>query len=228
MESIERLNLLKSKYKLVMNIQKKILVTLYGAFCCLSGYAQQMSLTPERELALHKKCIDTSAYIFEGIITKQECYYSKRGEILTCSVFQITKIYKGYPQIKLGTIEIITKQGGQVGSGPKAILTDHGSAVLGKGHYIIFGRPTPQNMQSDTSITVDNSTPLTLMGDPIAFSGKVYRNGKTVPVDQPAARWDNTKYDTVDDLNAFLEANGLTIEAAQIQQATAPADSTKH
>jgi hypothetical protein len=228
-----------------MNIINKIIAAIIIIFCnsfCFAQYQpsdSQRVLMQRRELAVSLKSINKVPYIFEGNVTQQECYYSKEGEMLTCTVFQITKIFKGSPQIKLGSIKVITMQEGLIDAGP---------GISGYGTYIIFGRPTGSSKLND-KITTDNLLTLDCF-DRIDFLGNVYldlRTRKYLKLEQidslhindnmilyyrPAAQWglqNPTKFKTLDELYAFLKEKGLTVqeEVAQPQQPTSPADTTK-
>jgi hypothetical protein len=87
-----------------------ILFTCSQMFC----YSQQIQITDAEEKAFHQKIIARVPYIFEGKVIKQEYFHGAgdRYGILTCSLVQITKIYKGSPKIVLGTICVVTSQGG--------------------------------------------------------------------------------------------------------------------
>jgi len=200
-----------------MSIPKKVITGLLSFYCLsLACNAQQAYLSPSQELAYHIKSIDTTSYIFEGTVTNQKGYYSRKGEVLTCNTVQIGKIYRGSPKIKLGSIKVITFGGNIGGSDIIAPqITDQGPTSLRKGTtYIIFSKPAYSTMIVDTMAVTDNSIVLTRTDcvAPIIFPPKKYRNGHLIPIDYPAAQWDNTKYKTMDELNSFLKDNGLTVQ----------------
>jgi hypothetical protein len=186
--------------KTIKTILAVVIISSYFSCVC---HAQQVGGTPAEWVKEHEKEINTSAYIFEGTVTQQKCYYGKPG-IMTCSVIQITKIYKGSPQIKLGTIKVI-EEGGHIDNTPYVNPSDGGWVLIGKGGtYIIFGQPStfePADTNMLHTMATDNTMTLLLCCvDPINFDGK------------GAAQWDDTKYLTVDSLYSFLKQNGLTVE----------------
>ena len=198
-----------------MNTTKKIVIALLLICSYSLSEAQQIQRTPSEELQLHKNCIKGAQYIFEGTVIKQECFYGRKGSgVLTCSVIQITKIYKGSPQINLGTIKVITKQGGQVGNGPAEEMSDGGPSLNKGATYIVFGKlaDTSQAYQMLT----DNNLTMVNIDFPVRYQGK------------DAAIWRTTMYKNINDLYALFKENGLTVEAAAQQQSESPADSTKH
>ncbi len=154
--------------------------------------------------AQHPTVIQKAKYIFEGTIIEQKCYYGAHG-IMTCSVFQIKKIFKGSPQIKLGTIKIINEQGGRVGNGPISRPTDAGPVLTRGCTYIIFGTPSTFSRASDSvsaySIATDNLHPLDCTGQ-INFHGSGASWGWRHP----------TNFPTTDSLYSFLKDNGLTVQ----------------
>lgn len=174
------------------------IIIFYSYSAC---YAQKRHVSASQWIGLHKKSIEIASYIFEGTVIKQ----SKSGEILTCTVIQITKIFKGSPTLKLGTIKVITDQNRN---------TKDGDPGLGRGRYIIFGRTSASNVFD--SIVTDNTITLSLADISIAIFGHVDN-------DQPVAQWGGTLYKTLDELYAFFKENGLKVE-----EQTVPADSTKH
>jgi hypothetical protein len=182
-----------------------VVIILYHSFCI----AQQKRFTASQWVGIEKKCIESAAYIFEGTVTSQECYYAKNKAILTCSVMQITKIYKGNTQLKLGTIKVLTYQSGRVKNGGSIRVNDAGPG-LGRGHYIFFGKLADSSWIVDNMVATDNSIILTIAGYPIVFLGN------------DGAQWGGTQYKTLDELYAFFKENGLKVE-----EQTVPADSTK-
>ena len=202
-----------------MNITKKI-ITVASVLCSYSSFAQQVSFTAKEQSEIHSKFIKSAAYIFEGKVISQECFSGGgRWGVLTCSVIQITKIYKGSPQIKLGTIKVITSQGGHLPNETiEAAEFDGGGVALDKGgSYIILGNNAPSTMlhtmQADNDVTVTD----------IGNDNPVYFN-RGNPV------WGQTRYTTQDSLYSFFRVNGLTIQdqIGQTQQPNSPSDSTKH
>lgn len=203
-----------------MKTIKKIIAVVIIIFCgsfCHAQYqlsdSQRVSMQ-QRDLKLSLKSIKTAAYIFEGTVSHQECYYSKGGEMLTCTVFQITKIFKGNPQIKLGSIKVITQQGGSIGGHTERPF-DAGSGLHNHGTYIIFGCSADTSWLISKMIATDNILTLQCF-DHIDFNGNTASWG-----------WRNpTNYKTLDDLYTFLKENGLIVQE-EVEQTTMPADTTK-
>jgi hypothetical protein len=173
--------------KTTKRIITAIIIIFYSTFC----YAQMTDVSPSRQ-------IKYSTLIFEGTVIQEECFYAKLYGVLTCCILQINKIYKGSPNIKLGTIKVITEQGGRVGN-----FISHPSEVgpgLEKGkNYIIIGAVADSTMlhkmSTDNDITVE-------LSDCIILSGN-------------SAVWDRTQYRTLDDLYSVFKANGLTLQEEQ-------------
>jgi hypothetical protein len=223
-----------------MNTITKIIIAFLVINCLLilSGIncpAQQSQLSTSQQLTIQQRTLASqqyilknAAYIFEGMVTQQECY--QKVGILTCSIIQITKIFKGSPQIKLGSIKVITSQGGSIGDGSiEEIVSDRGVA-LGRSHtYIIFGGIADSTILPDKMIATDNSLILSTGGAIVFNSNKIYRRGIEFHVERPAAQWEETQFKTLDDLYVFLKENGLTIqeEVVQPKPLISPADSTK-
>jgi hypothetical protein len=164
---------------------------------CIYSYCNAQPInTPAQWLNYQKNELKKCPYIFEGKITEQ----NKIGES-TCSVIQITKIYKGNPQIKLGTIKIITT----ILAGSEAF------PQLSTGNtYIIFG--SQSNSNDFQSKVTDNSITL-WCNDWVLFVNK-------------GAEWgwkQKTQYKTLDSLNSFFRTNGVII-----QEQTSQAGSTQH
>ena|ERR1700721_3094488 len=186
-----------------MKTQKKFVIAFVIIFCHSFCYSQQRHPSASRELEQHKKSINTTAYIFLGSVTQQQNYYGKNKEILTCSIISITKIFKGTPQIKLGSIKVITSQGGHIGNIYARLADDGRGITLSNGAtYIIFGRQAYPYMLADTMTTTDNTLILTTMGcdNPVVFSGN------------NSARWGYTSYKTLDELYSFFKENGVTVQ----------------
>jgi hypothetical protein len=172
--------------KTIKKIVTSTLIILCNSFC----NAQMTDISPARQ-------IKYSTFIFEGNLIKKECFYAKQYGVLTCNVMQITKIYKGSPQIKFGTIKVITCCGGRVGNYRQDPPADGGGPGIDKGKiYIILGNTADSTilhpMITDNGITIDIS-------DCIILSGN-------------SAVWDRTQYRTLDDLYSIFKANGLTVQ----------------
>jgi hypothetical protein len=151
--------------------------------------------SPAQWSAFQQSELRGCTFIFEGNVTQQKVYNGKRGRMI-CSVIQITKIYRGNPQIKLGSIKLITKQNkGIADAGPD----------IGRGHYIIFGRTYTLGGASDSSTLISIVTDNLLIlqtNDWIAFTGGGAVWGWRRP----------THYNTVDSLYSFFKENGLEVQ----------------
>lgn len=163
---------------------KRIIITGIISLCYLFCHAQ-MQATPEQWAGVEKKMVKSSPYIFEGKVIK---YTSLRYAVLTCFVVQITKIYRGSPQLKLGTIKVIIEQDEN---------THDGGPFLAKGYNIIFG--SLSNSHIFDSIATDNTIVLTYRIAPVIFRGK-------------GAQWGMANYPTRDSLYSFFRENGLTVQ----------------
>jgi hypothetical protein len=188
-----------------MKATKRIIAILLLSFSYSYSYSQVDIGTPSERLTEHKKIINNTPYIFEGTETTQRCYYVRHigGEIQTCNIIQVTKIFKGSPQLKLGSIKVIT-YGGHIGNTPYAEPSDGGGIPpIGKGGvYIIFGESTtfePADSKMVDSMTTDNTLIVS------HFDHIVLYNDNT-------AKWDYTKYDSIDSLYSFLKEGGLTVQ----------------
>jgi hypothetical protein len=168
-----------------MKTMKNIIGTLIIIFCYSFSNAQ-VQATPAQWVGVEKEMIRSRAFIFEGRVISQS-NISKTE--LTCSVIQITKIFKGSPQIKLGTIKILTEQS----SGMK----DGGVGLSKRGTYIIFGNPT--NSTIFDSIIADNSITLTA-NNSIVFTG------------DNSAQWGTNLYKPLDSLYSVFKRNGLMVQ----------------
>jgi hypothetical protein len=189
-----------------MKTIKGIAIAILVIFCYSSCLAQQAYTTPSQWIAEHKVVIDTTKYIFEAIVTNLNHYKSRKGEPLTCNVMQITKIFKGNPQLKLGNIKVITF-GENISEGG-------GGPLVKDDTYIIIGRIADSYMQVEPMIATDNNIVITQMGcdGPIYFAHKYIRNGKVLSNQAFAARWDETQYKILDSLYSFFKENGLTVQ----------------
>jgi hypothetical protein len=203
-------------------------------FFCSFSFAQNSSTNTQAELQQqrtskqHKNALKSSAFIFEGIATTQEVYKSKRGEEWTCTIFQITKIFKGSSQIKLGSIKIITKQGN--------CLKDGGPAIGKERRYVIITNPADASTLNDKMPVTDNA-PTLYGGYVIAILEDVKKSGTTKNIThQFHAEWIGTQGDrgtvfkTLDELYSYFKENGLTVEedVKQPDPTKLPADTTKH
>ena len=184
-----------------MRIMKtiKFFIVVTTLFCYSLSKAQMIDLTPAQWLGVHKKYIQSATYIFEGAVIKQNHYYVK-NQVVYISIIQITKIFKGSPQLKLGSIKVITAQavnGDNISDGERLV------EISKRGTYIIFCKPTNPSLLIDSTVT-DNTITLTQLNGmdyPIVISGK------------DAANWVGTpQFKTKEDIYSFFKENGLTLQ----------------
>ena len=164
-----------------------------------------------------------SAFIFEGRAISQKIYRA-RGYVLTCTTIQIARIFKGSPQIKLGSIKIITEQGGVVEGEdiPSIEPSEIGAYISSEQTGLIFADIADTSLVGTVNsparmVTTDNSQVL-FAGDIIRYDFK--EHDKT-PKISPLANWWGAKFNSLDELYAYLKDNGgLTIqeEVSQPQQ----------
>jgi hypothetical protein len=219
-----------------MKTIKKTIVAVIIIYCSYSQ-AQQAYVTSEQELALQKQTMRNTPFIFEGTVIKQQCYISKKRGTQTCTVVQITKIFKGNPQIKLGTIKVIM-QGGHIGDTPYIPPSEAGTTFKIGLTYIVFGNPATSsimpNSTTDTLILSDNTVILEQYDlieiNLIDTNLKDAKRIKELKRYNPnwLADWDNYHFYSLDVLYAYLKQNGnLTVQEEVQQQPKSPADSTK-
>lgn len=160
-----------------------LVITIFSYCFC---YAQAIN-TPAQWLTFRQNELKECSYIFEGKVIQQ----SIEGIIYVCSIIEITKIYRGSPQIKLGTIKVTTMQGKG--------LQDAGPGLSKGSSYIIFGKLT--NSKAFDTILVDNSAMLSRY-DQISFhdTGAIWGWRQV------------TRYKTLDSLYSFFKENGLTVQ----------------
>jgi hypothetical protein len=172
-----------------MKALKRIITVTVVIFFYSFSDAQRIQFTSQQYDAMHKQDIKNSPYIFEGNVIEVSTI---NQEGITCFTIQITKIFRGSPEIRLGTVKVLITQ---------TENTDDGGPFLSKGCiYIIFGKI--YNSTLFESITTDNSLKLTYT-DPIDFYGK------------EGAIWDNINYHSRDSVYSFFKANGLTVQEEQ-------------
>jgi hypothetical protein len=184
-----------------MKTIKGAITTLLIIFCYSFSEAQQVSLTPSQWLVEYKKEIGTTPYIFEGTVIQQQ-KIRWRNRLLECNIMQITKIYKGTPQVKLGTIKVIQWYGETISGDLISISppSDYVSIVLNKGQtYIILGNPSYSDAV-DSVTTTDNQINLTTADYPIT----IYSNNTV-------SWYGTTQFKTTDDIYSFFKENGLTV-----------------
>jgi hypothetical protein len=187
-----------------MNTTKGFVLALSVLVCYLFSQGQNNPNSASQNTTKHQNALKRSAYIFEGSITEQENYHGKRsgGMLLTCTVMQITKIFKGSPQIKLGSIKVITMQDKRV--------QDGSNAALGKsGNYIVIGNVADSaDLNSNMTLT-DNF--ITVSSSNIVVLSQGINNEHTAQWE--GGRWSpGTSYNSVDSLYSFFRQNGITIQ----------------
>lgn len=166
--------------KTIKGIVIAILIIICNSFCNAQN-------TPAHWLAVQKRELKERPYIFEGKVIQQ----NKGGE-LTFNVIKITKIYRGSPQLKLGTIKVMSAPGG----------IDAGPGLKKDSAYIIFGNPS--NSTAFQSVATDNLLRIQ-SNDWIS----IYGIGASWGLRQV------TQYKTVDSLYSFFKANGLMVQEEQ-------------
>jgi len=209
-----------------MNTIKKYITLTVLIFCTYFLYAQKADLrNDEEKIKFEKNLISSTSFIFEGTVISQKCYrQSPKGRILTCSTIEITKILKGSGIITLGTIKVITEQGGSIPEehpnnevyiperGPK-----DGNLRIGKGTYIIFAPNADTSMLGSLNspartITTDNTIVLGLYN----IIGFDYTSSKKHPNNSdkfPLVNWWGSQFQTKDELYTYLNNNGgLTVQ----------------
>jgi hypothetical protein len=193
-----------------MKTVKKAVLAILFIYSCVLGYSQQIHRSDSSEKAFHQRIIARVPYIFEGKVIKQEYFHGAgdRYGILTCSLVQITKIYKGSPKIVLGTICVVTAQGGPENG--FMVYPSEATITLYQGsRYIIFG--TPADSTRRHSMPSDNNTTLTI-DEPVVFTP---HNPIT---------WGQSQYSTTG-FDSFFKDCGLTV---QVEMKQTPTDSIKH
>ena len=186
-----------------MKTNKKIITATLIIFCSEFCQAQMVDATPEQWIVEHKKYINNTPYIFEGTVIKNNYRITGKSQALYTCIIQITKIFKGSPQLKLGSVKVVTakyvKNGDQID-----IPSDGGDMVpIGKGGtFIIFGRPSYSSWLND-STTTDNTIRLTIMDCdyPVVISGK------------DDVSWEGTpQFKTKEDIYSFFKESGVTVQ----------------
>lgn len=218
-----------------MKSTAKVITAAIFVLCSYISYSQ-LGFNPDdpkQRLKVQKNAMSHSAFIFEGRSTYQKTYRATRGYILTCTTIQITKIFKGNPQIKLGSIKIITEQGGGIEGEDTPIIepSEIGAYISNEQTCIIFADIVDTSLLGTANspaktITTDNS-PILFAGDIIRYDFK--EHDKT-PKISPLANWWGAKFNSLEELYAYLKDNGgliIQAEAVKPKQLISPADSTK-
>jgi hypothetical protein len=181
----------------------KGIITAALIFCYLFSDSQKITPTPAQWIGVHRKSIERTAYIFEATVLQDIHYTGKDQKVATC-IMQITKIFKGSPQLKLGTIKVVTDQQDIINGYITGGETDGAQlAPIGKGGtFIIFGFPAKSSWLVDSTVT-DNAIILTSMED------------DSIVINGNSAKWVSTYYKTLDELYSFFKENGLTVQEEQ-------------
>jgi hypothetical protein len=138
---------------------KKYIIAVISIFCYSFCYAQLIQFTPTTEMVTNYS--QTIPYIFEATVIQQTFRHS--GILSFCNLVQITKIFKGSPQLKLGTIKVLSDGGGD----------DAGPGLVKGCKYIIFGKLT--NSKTFDDIVTNNAFVLWKY-DQINFPDNVYHD----------------------------------------------------
>jgi hypothetical protein len=188
-------------------IKGTIIVTLLIS-CYSFCHAQvQVQATPEQWKGVEKEMIRKSAYIFEGTVIQGKYYNGKKQQVWT-DIVQITKIYKGSPKIKLGSIKIIVGQSGPKGNISMVSSGGGGASMSKNGTYIILGRLADSLWLVDSTKT-DNNITVTSLGS---------TNYPVVIYGNKSAQWGQARYKTLDSLYSFFKENGLTVQEEALQK----------
>jgi hypothetical protein len=191
-----------------MNKKSIYIAIILAIICCSFCIGQKITLTPAQELWASKEDIKNSTYIFEGTVIKQKRILDLNYEVYTCNIITITKIYRGGPKLKIGTVKVIIDNGMTEQNGFIVKVEDFEGMEISKNQtYIIFAKATAfksADSNSVDSIVTDNSITLALADIPVTFIGQ-------------SAKWGQTVYKTLDELSAFFKENGLTVQE-EVQQ----------
>jgi hypothetical protein len=185
-----------------MKTTKRIITATFIIFCYSFSYGQMVDGTPAQWLGIHKKYINSVSYIFEGTVIKQD-YYKGKNQVVYTSIIQISKIFKGSPQLKLGSIKVVTAK--FVKNGDIIDIPSEGGDGINlnkDGCYIILCRLANSSLSVDTTIT-DNTITLTARDCdyPVVISGK------------DDVSWEGTpQFKTKEDIYSFFKENGLTLQ----------------
>lgn len=192
-----------------MNTIKKIIAVILIS-CYSFSHAQNIRLSPAQQLAHNQAALKNTTFIFEGVVVQQKCYRTKQGAVLTWSAIKITKVFKGNPQIKLGTIKVISDQGGEIGNVHYDASSEQEWDISMGVTYILMGIPADSSMFASDMVTTDNSLVL-LPTECIRFTED--RIQKKPIQNFPVAQWGGTSFKTLDELYAYLKENGgLTVQ----------------
>jgi hypothetical protein len=219
-----------------MNTIKKNIAIVIFIFCSCFSYGQRIGFrTPDEKLNFQKAIMSNASFIFECKFTGKKCYrQSPNGTILTCSTLEITKIFKGSGQITLGTINVISQQGGSIPeehpNNEEYVMETNSEMMpgIGNGTYIIFGTVASSSMLGSSNspartIATDNASVLSLVDvielyrllNHFKSDPKKYKDPEKAAANFPVAEWGSVEqtFKTLDELYVFLKDNGgLTIQ----------------
>jgi hypothetical protein len=220
-----------------MKIIEKFTTVLFIVLSCSLCQAQMIGIDSANAPNILKNYNqDPNVYVFEGYVThmqKKNIAVSNMGSEMICCVVQITKIFKGSPEIKLGTIKVLS-----YGFNENEATVNDFTPPLTEGSHIIFGRITNSNIFDSNS--TDNA-PILSCVDRVDFPSyydtfthknvlpnqrdsltKLHHNIILLKNPNVAAIWRNLKFSTRGSLYSLFNQNGLTI-----QEQVMPADSAK-
>ena len=186
-----------------MRTKQILIVAIIAILCNAPCKAQVIALTPSQSEMSHKQYLPNAHYIFEGKVINRKHHKGKEVDVTTC-IIQITKVYKGSPQINLGTVKVTTDQY-VVSNGFTSIPSEAGGSTdLNKGGtYIVFCTDATKLWIVD-STTTDNPLTLTICG---------LDNPIIVNPDNNTVSWFQTpQFKTVNDIEGFFRENGVTVQ----------------
>lgn len=187
---------------------KTIVQYLVICHCILinaSSFAQQLRFTEAEQLAAELKSIQNSPYIFEGMVIKQE----EDGGSITRNVISINRIYKGYPEISIGTIQIMTNQS-TIENG--ILIFDGPAGIAPNIRYLFFcNKVTSSIMMPSDTLNTNNS--IVMHGYEFIYLQR--ETDRIIP--EIYAFWCNSRskrtFKTQNDLTAYLNNKGLNVQA---------------
>jgi len=185
--------------------------------------AQYIHLTKSQWDTEHKKLISRVPFIVEGTVIRQSMFTSQNGQLLTCSILRIDKIYKGTAQIIIGTIKIITFQ-----SGGSVTVSDMGEGLYVNQSYIVLGSQADSSHLSKNMLQTDNIATIylndqidlvdstqndfTKKRNPSIIVSDTTSKSNTVTHHYIAAKWDRVGYKSMEELYEFFKSSGITIQ----------------
>jgi len=184
---------------------KKLIILSSVIFILFTNitYSQQIFKDDCSETAYYMR---GNYYIFEGMFISSKYYVVTKdgkvvteetytggviyGNYLTSNIIQITKVFKGGPVIKPGTVEIITL-GGRMGNINEVVSDDIGLGVGGTGVYVCS-----VSTHKSSGFPTDNNKSLN------ALEGFTYRPFTIPPV---AVYGLGCKFNTLSEFYSFLK-----------------------